>query len=125
MRSHQDDQTGGTDLNDAAVAFMRGWSEYLDVHYGDSWSTFVSSVNGGRGAILQGTYSRITAEYSSQPSFDGSHAMYVNEFNSSGYALVYDPLATGPRWMPAEMLRDYAETFTGGSCSAAYTQVTA
>ena len=124
MRSLQDDQTGGTDLNDAAVAWVRGWSEYLDVHYGDSWSTFVSMVNSGRGAILQGQYSRIANQYSAQPSFDGSHAMYVNEFKADGYALVYDPLATAPKWMPADMLQDYAETFTGGSCSAAYTQVT-
>ena len=124
MRSLQDDQTGGTDLNDAAVAWVRGWGEYLDVHYGDSWSSFVSMVNSGRGAILQGKYSRITNQYSAQPSFDGSHAMYVNEFRANGYALVYDPLATAPKWIPADMLQDYAETFTGGSCSAAYTQVT-
>jgi len=123
MRALQDDQVGGTDLNDAAVAWMRGWSEYLDVHYGASWSTFVSMVNSGRGGILQGTYSRITKPYSSQLSFDGGHSMYVNEFRADGWALVYDPLATGAQWMPAAMLRDYAETFGHGSCSSAFTKI--
>ena len=124
MRMHQNDQTGGTDLNDAAVAWASGFGESLNVEWNTSWASFVSMVNGGRGAILQGTYSLITDEYSSQTSFDGGHAMYINEFNETGYALVYDPLAAGSRWMPADMLRDYAEDFGGGSCNAAYTKVT-
>jgi len=124
MRSLQDDQTGGTDLNDAAVAWSRGFSETLDVHWGTSWSAFVSMINGGRGGILQGTYSRITAQYSSQTSFDGGHAMYINEFRADGYALVYDPLASAPKWMPASMLQSYAEAFGGGGCNVAYTRVT-
>ena len=124
MRSYQNDQVGGTDLNDAKFAWSNGFNETLSVHWGTSWASFVSMIQGGRGGLLQGKYSQIHDEYSSQRSFDGGHAMYINEFSPDGYALVYDPLAGGPRWMPGDMLRDYAEAFGGGACNVAYTRVT-
>jgi len=124
MRAAQLDQVGGTDLNDARYAWLHGWSETLSVSYGISWSSFVARVSGGRGAILQGIYSQIPNAYSAQPSFDGGHAMYVNEFREDGDALVYDPLAGGPIWMPASILQDYAEAWGGGNCAAAFTRVT-
>jgi hypothetical protein len=125
MRACQDDQVGGTDLNDAAVAWSRCYSETLDVDSGISWSTFRSKLNAGRGAILQGMYSKISNTFSCQPSFNGGHAMYVNEQRSDGDYLVYDPLCYSPRWIPESMLRDYAESLTGvNNVFAGFTRIT-
>jgi hypothetical protein len=124
MRAAQLDQSGGTDLADAAYAWSHGWSETLSVRYGLSWASFAAKINEGRGAIVQGMYSEVPHPYTAQPSFDGPHAVYVNEFNADGYALVYDPLATGPKWWPSAVLSDYALTFGGGTVNAGFTQDT-
>lgn len=124
MRSFQSDQVGGTDLNDAADAWAAGYGETLTVNT-VSWATFVSQINAGRGAIVQGDYQEIPDAYSGQPSFDGPHAIYVNEFNSDvSKALVYDPLRSSAYWLPSTYLRNYAEAFAGGSVAAGFTQIT-
>jgi hypothetical protein len=125
MRSFQSDQVGGTDLNDAADAWSAGYSETLTVSV-LSWTSFKSQINAGRGAIVQGDYQYIPDTYSGQPSFDGGHSIYVNEFNSdSSKALVYDPLRSTPYWLPASILQTYANAFAGGSnVSAGFTQIT-
>jgi hypothetical protein len=124
MRAAQLDQSGGTDLNDADYAWNHGWNENLNVQYGVSWNTFMSMINNGRGAIVQGYYSQVPSYLKAQQNFNGGHAVYVNEFSSTGNALVYDPLAKSARWWPASVVRDYAEAFGGGNVSAGFTQIT-
>jgi hypothetical protein len=109
MRSCQDDQWGGTDLINAQTAWRRCFSQYLDVRLKITWSTFISSLRAGRGAILVGWYSYIPRQYRGQDSANFGHAIYINEVRASdGALLMYDPLKNFPVWVPQIYIKRFA-----------------
>jgi hypothetical protein len=77
---------------------------------GIPWSSFIAQMKTGRGAILQGDYDQM-GDYSSQASFRGDHAMFINHVSGDGDLFTYDPLAKAPREIPQIILRRYAEKF--------------
>lgn len=80
---------------------------------GQTFDDMVASLHTYRGVILQGLYSYFGI-YSSQSSFKGGHAVYVNNTDGAGKnALVYDPLSTKERWIPLSILRNFSESLGG------------
>lgn len=86
------------------------WHIGLESRRGIPWASFIAQLKAGRGAVLQGDYDQM-GEYSSQASFKGDHAIYVNHVSGDGDLYTYDPLARGPREIPQIVLRRYAEKF--------------
>jgi hypothetical protein len=86
------------------------WHIHLESRRGIPWSSFIAQLKAGRGAILQGDYDQM-GEWSSQASFKGDHAIYVNHVSGDGDLYTYDPLAAAAREIPASVLRRYGEKF--------------
>jgi hypothetical protein len=123
MRARQNDQVGFTDLRDAALAVERSpGGAALAVRYEGSYEGFKQEV-ATKGAILLGEYYVIPDSLSCQPSFNSRHALYVNEHSAALGYYAYDPLCSGPRWYPEDLIARYAARLAGaGKASAAYTE---
>lgn len=114
IRDHQSDFVGGISLSDAAVA-LAFYGQTLGVHTGDEWPVFVAALVAGP-VMMAGSYSAITAAYSSQLGFTGGHSMMALCFSDTKrHVLVYDPLNVRQVWMPVNMIRSYMSVFTGGA----------
>jgi hypothetical protein len=123
-RAYQDDQSEGTDVYDAATAWDRGWGETLQ-HVGTtSWADFVSKINEGRGAILQGIYGWMT-QSKRFSSYALGHAIYINEQFSNGNFWGIDPLYRYPVVYTSADLQGFAiGAVSEDLVSAAFTRVT-
>jgi len=91
----------------------------MDVKWDYSWSEFLAGIKSGRGAVVTIMYSTLhNTPYDACRTFDGRHAIYVNEWRHNSTTnrdefLVYDPLADhryswipqGPQWWPASLLQ--------------------
>lgn len=101
---------GGMTLRNIEHA-LASWSVYLHDQTGSPWASVLAALNGYQGVILQGHYPALTAGgYGSQPTYQGNHAIYVNNIDGGGTrGLMYDPLASVCRWVPLSVLRAYAE----------------
>jgi len=124
-RGFQYDQTGGTDLFDIATAWANGWGETLQDVGVSTYAHFITRVEEGRGAILQGLYSLLPANKRFS-SFTGPHAIYINERFANGNFLGYDPLYRYPVLYTTDELGVYGGglPYTGlGNVSAAYTRI--
>lgn len=125
MRACQYDQSGGTDLSDAKTAWSRCFGQYLDVRLKITWSTFISAVKAGRGAIVVGWYSYIPRVYRGQDSSWFGHAVYINEVRTSdGALLMYDPLREIAVWIPQIYIKRFAGAMrtTSGTLGYGYVQ---
>jgi len=126
-RSNQDDQVGGTDLYDVAVAWSRGWDQAFAYTVSD-WGALVQKLNEGRGVILQGDYGALPADKRFSSSYTGGHAIYLNEQFSNGYIWGADPLYKYPCVYTPEELIAYAHGMVingeTGRVSFGYTRVT-
>lgn len=107
MRSCQDNQSGGTTLEDAKTALERCYGQTLDNHYGLSWATFIAALKFGHGAIIQGWYSYF-GSYASQINRSFNHAVFCNEVSADGSTLlIYDPLAIAAKWIPVSVVQQF------------------
>jgi hypothetical protein len=116
VRRMTGDTSGGTTLPQIDYALNRGWGINLDTRIGSSkltWSQFVSHINSGKGAILQGHYSAIHGtRFQGDLNFTGNHAIFVPPAFR-----VMDPLCDGRKpgiykyhseRYPLEMLKRFA-----------------
>lgn len=121
VRSKMGDSSGGTNLAQNDAIFYSLYRINFDPRYGLPWSTFVSEVKKGRGAVLQGRYYVFKGtKLWATDSFTGNHAVYINEvrWNSTlkrNEFLMYDPLADGrrnfyhgPTWVAESLLKKFA-----------------
>ncbi len=129
LRTLQDDQDGGTGLNDLGQALWRG--------YGVSASTGLlrpqqlkDLLASGYGAVVQGVYGEIPPGLRLQRSFTGGHAIYLDGYYPGNAKrgipeayYVIDPLGrpgAGYRgdWWPASVVDKFALAFGGGRIPA-------
>lgn len=94
----------------------------LQPRYNIPWATFRSMIISGRGAVAAIQYSVVHGtRFDACPSFQGGHAVYVNERrDSDSHYLVYDPLADGrkgyttaPDWWPGSFLQKAMFAYPG------------
>jgi hypothetical protein len=131
LRELQFDQTGGTDLDDLAVALRRGYGVAIVTGQIGS-SDLQALLTRGLGVVTQGDYSALPEEFRLQSDFTGDHAVYVDIFypgdsvDGPSY-LVIDPIGRGGyrgQWWPAHVFVQFANAFTGGdSISAAWAPI--
>ena len=126
LRGLQDDQDGGTDLNDLNQALWRGYGVTFPTGYlrPDQLKDLLAK---GYGAVIQGDYSKIPRSLRLQKDFLGGHAIYVDGYypgNPDKHIpeayYVIDPLGhphSGYEgdWWPASVVDDFATAFGGGS----------
>jgi hypothetical protein len=105
MRHHQDDLSGGTDLNDCKTAWKRYGNETLTIKTGAGWGAVKTAHNEGRAIIIQGEGNVPGSE-----SFDGGHACCIApETHSDGRWLFGDPLASGWQWVKVADIEKWAK----------------
>jgi hypothetical protein len=126
LRTLQDDQDGGTGLDDLAVALWRG--------YGVSFKSGMlrpaqlkSLLGAGYGAVIAGNYGRIPVALRLQKNFTNPHAIYVDGYYPGDAKrgipeayYVIDPIGRpshGYRgdWWPASVVDDFGTALGGGS----------
>ncbi len=129
LRTLQDDQDGGTGLNDLNTALWRG--------YGVTASTGLlrpqalkDLLANGYGAVIQGIYGDIPEQIRLQRDFTGGHAIYLDGYYPGNPArgipeayYVIDPLGrphSGYQgdWWPASIVDTFAEAWGGGRIAA-------
>lgn len=127
LRTLQDDQSGGTGLDDLSVALWRGYG--VAVRTGLITPAQLKSLLGsGYGAVIQGDYGRIPVPLRLQTSFDGPHAIYLDGYYRGGGKEAYyviDPLgrpASGyeGEWWPTSIVDEFGTAFGGGRIAAAW-----
>jgi hypothetical protein len=125
LRTLQDDQDGGTGLDDLRTALWRG--------YGITFSSGLvrpeqlkNLLAEGYGAVIQGDYSRIPRALRLQKDFTGGHAIYLDGYYpgnpKKGIPEAYyviDPLGRGSGyegdWWPAVVVDEFGTAFGGGN----------
>jgi hypothetical protein len=129
LRTLQDDQDGGTGLNDLATALHRG--------YGVSAPTGLlrpqqlkDLLASGYGAVIQGIYGKLPTALRLQRSFTGGHAIYLDGYypgnprrGTPEAYYVIDPIGrpgSGYRgeWWPAKYVDEFGLAFGGGRIPA-------
>lgn len=117
----------GTTHEDTTTAWSAGWGKTWSNPGPISWATFVANIQSGRGATIFGLYSAMDDTYKKSQTFDGAHALYINEQLGDGSFWGFDPLVGYPIVYPYSVLRTYAESYYGpstGRVSAGFTRVT-
>jgi hypothetical protein len=109
----------GTGMNDAVRAWRNGWGQSLNWTGYVSWAYFVNQINSGRGAILFGKYSHMAAPYKFSATYNGGHAIYINEQLPNGSFYGVDPIRKYGITYPFHVLRTYAQSWTGSDKVAA------
>ena len=126
LRTLQDDQEGGTDLNDLNQALWRGYGVSLPTGFlrPDQLKDLLSK---GYGAVIQGEYGLIPRGLRLQKDFLGGHAIYLDGYYPGNPVkgipeayYVIDPLGRPHSgyegdWWPASVVDDFATAFGGGS----------
>ncbi|HYO43971.1 MAG TPA: hypothetical protein VES19_12300 [Candidatus Limnocylindrales bacterium] len=129
LRTLQDDQDGGTGLNDLSKALWRG--------YGVSAPTGLlrpqqlkDLLASGYGAVIQGLYGEIPTGLRLQRNFTGGHAIYLDGYYPGNAKrgipeayYVIDPLGRPKagykgEWWPASIVDSFAVAFGGGRIPA-------
>ena len=127
LRTLQDDQDGGTGINDLATALYRGYG--VQYHSGQLRAEQLKSLLGsGYGAVIQGDYSKIPRALRLQKNFTGGHAIYLDGYypGNPGRGIpeayyVIDPIGRGGYqgdWWPASVVDEFAGSFGGGRVRA-------
>jgi hypothetical protein len=127
LRTLQDDQDGGTGINDLATALYRGYG----IHYNSGLlraGQLKSLLGSGYGAVIQGDYSKIPRALRLQKNFTGGHAIYLDGYypGNPGRGIpeayyVIDPIGRGGYqgdWWPASVVDEFAGAFGGGRVRA-------
>ncbi len=109
IHDRQSDRLGGIGVDDVADAFATVGQTLLTPDY-YSWADTLTAVKGRRHVAIGVDYGKVPYEYQSQKGGDFSHALGIDEYRSSdSRVLVYDTLATNPRWWPQSAIRPAAE----------------
>ena len=129
LRTLQDDQEGGTGLDDLGVALWRGYG--ISFHSGSIRTQQLKDLlAAGYGAVVQGDYSKVPPPLRLQASFTGTHAIYLDGYYpgdpSAGKPPAYyviDPLGRPHAgyqgdWWPASIVDAFATSFGGGRVTA-------
>jgi hypothetical protein len=109
----------GTSLSQNGTAISALYGTRTDPRYEIPWGSFLDGIVSGRGAVVSIRYIALHGTpFDSCRTFDGRHAIFVNErrFNATlgrYEALVFDPLADhrfswipqGPQWWPMALLQ--------------------
>ena len=127
LRTLQDDQDGGTGINDLAVALWRGYG----VHFPSGLlrpDQLKSLLGSGYGAVIQGDYSKIPRALRLQKNFTGGHAIYLDGYypGNPGRGIpeayyVIDPIGRWGYqgdWWPASFVDAFAGALAGGRVRA-------
>jgi hypothetical protein len=125
LRTLQDDQDGGTGINDLATALWRGYGITFP-HGLIKTGTLKSLLTSGYGAVIQGDYSKIPPGLRLQRDFTGGHAIYLDGYYPGNAKrgipeayYVIDPIGR-PKygyqgdWWPASVVDDFALAWGGG-----------
>lgn len=120
LRTLQDDQDGGTGLDDLATALWRGYG-VSPAWGGIRPEQLRALIGSGYGAVIQGVYSHVVPPFSLQTSFGGPHAVYIDAYfpgsaKTPPAYYVVDPLfkpASGHRgaWWPASLVEQFGLAF--------------
>ena len=129
LRTLQDDQDGGTGLDDLGVALWRGYG--ISFRAGSIRTEQLKDLlAAGYGAVVQGDYSKVPPPLRLQASFTGTHAIYLDGYYpgdpSAGKPPAYyviDPLGRPHAgyqgdWWPASIVDAFATSFGGGRVTA-------
>lgn len=116
----------GTGHDDVSRAWSTGWGESLTRLGNIPWGNLVYQVQSGRGVIVFGRYAYMASGYKKSATFDGPHAVYINDQLSDGSFWGYDPIVGYPIVYPHNVLRTYADSYNGFSdrMSCSFTRVT-
>ena len=129
LRTLQDDQDGGTGLNDLNTALWRGYGVSAPSGLIKP-ETLKKLLANGYGAVIQGIYGEIPAQIRLQKDFTGGHAIYLDGYYPGNPArgipeayYVIDPLGrpySGYQgdWWPASIVDAFAEAWGGGRIAA-------
>ncbi len=121
LRTLQDDQVGGTGLDDLATALWRGYG--IEFKYGLLRPEQLKSLlAAGYGAVIQGEYGLIPEPLKLQPGFSGGHAIFLDGYYGEGPTPAYyviDPIgrpnAYEGEWWPASIIDDFGKALGGGN----------
>src|SRR6478752_10429999 len=129
MRGLQDDQDGGTGLNDLDTALFRGYG--VTFPYGLLRPKQLKDLlASGYGAVVQGLYGEIPGPIRLQKNFTGGHAIYLDGYYPGNPArgipeayYVIDPLGRPHGgyqgdWWPASIVDDFALAWGGTRIAA-------
>jgi len=121
-----DTDLDGTSQADTTHAWANGWGETWNYGGPVAWATTVANIQSGRGAVVHGRYAYMAAPYKKSRTYNGNHAIYINEQLSDGSFWGYDPIVGYPIVYPYNVLKTYAESFYGfnGRVNAGFTRVT-
>ena len=130
LRSLQDDQEGGTGINDLATALWRGYGVAPPSGL-ITPASLKSLLAVGYGAAIQGDYSKIPVELRLQKDYTGGHAIYLDGYYPGNATrgipeayYVIDPIGR-PKfgyqgdWWPASVVDAFATAWAGGGRIAA------
>jgi hypothetical protein len=109
MRSFQDDQSGGTDSQDAQKAWARGYGETLVIRDGYTWDKLEEDRAAGRFIELDVLYSILTNRCQEASNF--GHTIGIAPESRNGQWLVSDPLCGTYKYMDPPTLRKAAEAW--------------
>jgi hypothetical protein len=121
LRTLQDDQVGGTGLDDLATALWRGYG--IEFKYGLLRPEQLKSLlAAGYGAVIQGEYGEIPEPLKLQRGFTGGHAIFLDGYYGAGPTPAYyviDPIgrpnAYEGEWWPASIIDDFGKALGGGA----------
>lgn len=116
----------GTGHDDARRAWTNGWGESYTYPGNVSWAYFVTQVQSGRAATVFGRYGYMDSTYKKSQTFNGPHAIYINEQLSDGTFWGYDPIVGYPIVYPYSVLKTYADSYNGFNdrIQAGYSRIT-
>jgi hypothetical protein len=129
LRTLQDDQDGGTGLNDLGTALWRGYGVAAPSGLIQP-KTLKDLLAAGYGAVVQGIYGQIPEQIRLQKDFIGGHAIYLDGYYPGNPArgipeayYVIDPLGRPHAgyqgdWWPASIVDDFAKAWGGGRIAA-------
>jgi hypothetical protein len=140
IRTHINAFCPGTTMGQNKAAIGPLYGTVTHPMFEISWQTFVDGIVAGRGAVVSTLYKVVHGTpFDSCRTFDGHHAIYVNERRWNATLnryefLVFDPLADhrfswipqGPQWWPGSLLQRamLAALNDGGFVSCAFTRNT-
>jgi hypothetical protein len=98
MRSHQDDQEGGTDSRDARQAWSQGYGENLDIQDGNSWAQLLADLKDYRLVHIDVWHKTVGSQVCVSGSGAYGHTMAVLPDCKDNQWLVADPWCNPPKW---------------------------
>lgn len=105
LRHNQDDQSGGTDLNDAKQAWSRYGGRTLTIKSGTGWDDVERAHSERRAIVIQGE-----GDCPGSGDFTGGHACCIGpETSSDGKWLWSDPDTSGWQWVTPSSIKTWAQ----------------